>query len=85
MLPEPGDPGPWRVDLLDAGRDPARSANLLARAMGMDADVALRLCENVPAVLDAAADGSRVRLLHTLLSASAGAVLAWARADDTTD
>ena len=82
-LPDASDPGRFDIHLVEKGADDGRTAALLAAAIRVGEDEAVRLVREVPVLIAAAVDARVARQIDTILRASRGATVEALPADPT--
>jgi hypothetical protein len=76
-LPSPGAPGRFRVDLIDPGPNPTRTAELLARALRVSVDEAAAWCAAAPVCVAADIPAYEVRKIDVVVRLPSGARFQW--------
>lgn len=81
-LPSPGAPGRFRVELIDPGPNPTRTAELLARALRVSVDEAAAWCAAAPVCVATDIPAYEVRKIDVVVRLPSGARFSWSRTDN---
>ena len=76
-LPSPGAPGRFRVELIDPGPNPTRTAELLARALRVSVDEAAAWCAAAPVWVAMDIPAYEVRKIDVVVRLPSGARFQW--------
>jgi hypothetical protein len=76
-LPSPGAPGRFRVELIDPGPNPTRTAELLARALRVSVDEAAAWCAAAPVCVAVDVPAYEVRKIDVVVRMTSGARFQW--------